>query len=93
MSTLYSWKTKTKDLGFRQSIDCPKCNRAGTLQGFKSFRQLSVNFIPFCRYKKTWYLKTTCCGHTYELSKEFGKRIEKKEVNQVSIEELLKGNL
>lgn len=88
MSTLYSTKTKTKQLEFRQNIDCPNCNRAGSLKAFKSFRQFSINFIPIFKYKKKWYIETTCCGQKYVLSEEVGKQIENGEKTKISFNEL-----
>lgn len=86
--TLYSRKTKTQQLGFHQNIDCPFCNRAGSLKAFKSFRQFSINFIPLFKYKKKWYLETTCCGKRYLLSEDVGKQIELGVKTSVSIDEL-----
>ena len=86
--TLYSRKTKTKELNFRQNIDCPNCNRPGSLRAFKSFRQFSINFIPLFKYKKQWYLETTCCGKKYLLSEEVGKQIEAGIKKDISLSEL-----
>ena len=88
MSTIYGRKTKTKQLNFHQNIDCPNCNRAGSFRAFKSYRQFSVNFIPLFKYKKKWYLETTCCGKTYMLSEEVGKQIENGEKTNISFDEL-----
>ena len=74
--TLYSSRAKTKQLNFRQDIDCPNCNRAGSLRAYKSFKQFSINFIPLFKYKKRWCLETTCCGKKYQLTEEVGKLIE-----------------
>ena len=88
MSTIYGRKTKTKQLNFQQNIDCPNCNRAGSFRAFKSYRQFSVNFIPLFKYKKQWYLETTCCGKKYMLSEEVGKQIENGEKINISFDEL-----
>ena len=88
MSTLYSTKTKTKQLDFTQNIDCPNCNRPGSLKVLKSFRQFSINFIPIFKYKKQWYAETTCCGKKYILSEEIGKQIENGEKTKLSFGEL-----
>jgi len=86
--TLYGRKTKTKQLEFQQNIDCPYCNRAGSFRAFKSYRQFSINFIPIFKYKKQWYLETTCCGEKYVLTEEVGKQIEKGLKTQFTPEEL-----
>lgn len=86
--TLYSRKSKTKQLTFQQNIDCPNCNRAGSLRAFKSYKQFSINFIPLFKYKKKWYLETTCCGKQYMLSEEVGKQIENGTKTAFSINEL-----
>ena len=86
--TLYGRKTKTQQLNFQQHIDCPNCNRAGSLRAFKSYRQFSVNFIPLFKYKKQWYLETTCCGKKYILSEETGKQIETGAKANFSLNEL-----
>ena len=91
MSTLYSRKTKTKQLDFHQNIDCPVCNRPGSLKAYKSYRQLSVNFIPLFKYKKKWYIKTTCCGERYEISRETGEAVERKQKTSFTFDELTRG--
>ncbi len=86
--TLYGTKSRTQQLNFLQNIDCPNCNRAGSLKAFKSFRQFTINFIPLFKYKKQWYLETTCCGKKYMLPEEIGKQIEDGTKTEISLNEL-----
>ena len=86
--TLYGRKTKTQQLNFQQHIDCPNCNRAGSLKAFKSFRQFTINFIPIFKYKKQWYLETTCCGKKYMLTEEVGAQVENGIKTEFSLDDL-----
>ena len=86
--TLYSRKTKTNQLRFHQNIDCPNCNRAGSLKAVKTYKQFSVNFIPLFKYKKQWYLETTCCGKKYLLPEVVGKQVENGTKSSFSLSEL-----
>ena len=74
MSTLYSVKTKTENFNFYQEIDCPNCKRSGSLKAYMSFKRLSINFIPIFKFKKKWYIETTCCGKRYEVTPDLGKQ-------------------
>ena len=68
-----------KDLEYNQMIICDHCGSYGRYQVFMTYMCLSLFFIPCFKWKKTYYVQSTCCGSVYELDPEIGKRIAKGE--------------
>ncbi|MGL4790762.1 MAG: zinc-ribbon domain-containing protein [Anaerotignaceae bacterium] len=58
------------------------CSRCGKICNFKIFMVgscLSVFFIPLFTFGKRYIVRVNCCESVFELNKEIGKRLEKKE--------------
>lgn len=69
--------TKSEDLTFQQTVICPFCGRYSSMHAYKTYRYISLYFIPLARWNKKYYLETKCCNSVYEIPKEIGKAIEK----------------
>ena len=68
-----------KELPFTQTVICDRCGQYGRYTIFMTYTVLSLFFIPVFRWGKKYYVKMSCCGATYELDKDVGKRIERRE--------------
>ena len=68
-----------KDLNYNQMVICDRCGKYGRYTVFMTYMVLSLFFIPVFKWGKKYYVQTTCCGSTYQLDPEIGRRIEKGE--------------
>lgn len=68
-----------KKFDFTQTIICDSCGGYGRYEVFMTFMYLSLFFIPCFKWKKRFYVRTTCCGALYELNPEVGRRIARGE--------------
>ena len=69
-----------KDLDFNQTVICSRCGRYGSYRVYRTFLQLLLFFIPCFKWGKKYYVEMSCCGTTYHLAPEVGKRIAKGEM-------------
>lgn len=79
MFFIMGMSSKIDKLDFNQNTICPNCGRYGRYEVFMEYSYLSLFFIPIIKWGKKYYAKTSCCGSTYSIPKELGKRIAKKE--------------
>jgi rubredoxin len=77
--------SKTDKLDFNQNVICPNCGRYGRYEAFMEYTSLSLFFIPVFKWGKKYYVKTSCCGSTYSINRELGRKIERNE--DVTLEE------
>ena len=71
---------KTKEIDYTGGMSiCPDCGRYCNYKIFVTYMCLSLFFIPAFKWGKQYFAKTSCCGKTYELTKEQGKAAEKGE--------------
>ena len=69
-----------KDLDFNQTVICGRCARYGSYRVYMTFMQLLLFFIPCFKWGKKYFVEMSCCGTTYQLNPEVGKRIAKGEM-------------
>lgn len=70
----------TKEIPCGQSVFiCSRCGRYGRYQVYMTYLCLSLFFIPVLKWKKEYYVKTSCCGAVYSLDPEVGKRLSRGE--------------
>lgn len=68
-----------KKLDYVQTMLCSRCGQFGRLELYMTYMYFSLFFIPILRWNKKYYLKSTCCNTLYEIDKELGKNLRKKE--------------
>lgn len=72
-----------KQLDFRQTIICDHCGSYGRLEVVVTFMAFSLLFIPLFRWRKRYFVITTCCHGRSEIGKELGRAIAKGEVQSI----------
>jgi len=70
-------------LDFVQSILCPCCGHYGRYEVFVCFSVFRLFLIPIFRFRKQYYVRSSCCGAVAPLSKETGQRIERGELTEL----------
>ena len=68
-----------KDFDFSQMVICQGCGRYGRYIVYMTYTVLSLFFIPCFKWNKQYYVQMSCCGRTYRLNAEVGKRIARGE--------------
>ena len=68
-----------KDLPYDRMVICAACGAYGRYRIYMTFTQLLLVFIPCFKWGRQYYVETSCCGRTFLLNPEIGKRIEKGE--------------
>lgn len=75
MFLLIGMKDGKKDLDHNQTIICDRCGMYGRYEVFMTYTALTLFFIPWIKWNKHYYVKTSCCGTVYELDPETGEDI------------------
>lgn len=68
-----------KSLDFQQPIVCSVCGSYGRYEIFMEYMYFSLFFIPIFKWNKTYYVKSSCCGSVYTISRDLGSRIARGE--------------
>lgn len=88
MFFIFGINERRKDYDFNQMVICGRCGSYGSYRVFMTCMCLSLFFIPFVKWNKTYYVQTTCCGTVYELDPAIGKRIAAGEKPEILPEHL-----
>lgn len=78
----------TKEFNFTQTDICGVCGRYGRYIVYMTYTALSLFFIPCFKWNKQYYVRMSCCGTTYKLNPEVGKRIARGEDVKIRPEDL-----
>lgn len=72
-----------KKLNFDQLVICGHCGRYGHLEVYMVYSYLSLFFIPVFKWGRRYYVRTTCCDTTVEISGDLGRQIDRGEVTSL----------
>lgn len=64
-----------KDFTYDRVVICDRCGAYGRYQVFMTYMYVSLFFIPVFKWKKEYYVQSTCCGTVYALDPEVGRKI------------------
>lgn len=64
-----------KDFIYDRVVICDRCGAYGRYQVFMTYMYVSLFFIPVFKWKKVYYVQSTCCGTVYALNPEAGRKI------------------
>ena len=84
----------SKEFDFSQMVICRSCGRYGRYIVFMTYTVLSLFFIPTFRWNRQYFVRMSCCGKTYRLNPEVGKKIARGEdvtINPEDLEEVYTG--
>ncbi len=77
-----------KELSSTQLTICPSCGAYGRYQVYLCYTALSLFFIPILKWNRRYQVVLSCCGTTYELDPELGRRMERGEPVEIHPEDL-----
>ena len=78
----------TKEFDFTQTDICGACGRYGRYIVYMTYTALSLFFIPCFKWNRQYDVRMSCCGKTYKLDPEVGKRIARGEDVRINPENL-----
>ncbi|SFG06722.1 zinc ribbon domain-containing protein [Oribacterium sp. WCC10] len=76
MFFIFGMNQGRKDLNYNQQMTCDICGRMGQYRVWMTYMSFSIFFIPVFKWRKIYYVVTSCCGSVYELRPETGRAIE-----------------
>lgn len=83
----------SKEFDYTRTTICPGCGRYGRYIVYMTYTVLSLFFIPCFKWNKQYYVRMSCCGKTYRLNPETGKRIARGEEVEITPEDLEEVNM
>lgn len=82
---------KQKKLEYNVGVNlCPNCGKYGRFEVYIEYKTFSLFFIPIIKWKKRYFIVTSCCQERFELDFQIGERIEKGEEVQIKEKDLLR---
>lgn len=88
MFFIFGIAPKIVPLNYIGDLQVHTCGKFGRYEVFRQQTTLSIFFIPIFSWKKEYFVKSTCCERTYQLSQEIGRKIEAVE-NPIITEDML----
>lgn len=88
MFLLMGVNNKQKELNFNQTTVCDICGSYGRLEGFMTYNQFSLFLIPLIKWKKEYFIKTSCCDSIYKVDNDLGKEIELGRKTSLNVDKL-----
>lgn len=79
---------RRKELNFHQMIVCSHCGAYGQYHVFMTYMVLTLFFIPCFKWRRQYFVETSCCHTIYSLDSEIGRRIERGENVEIRPEHL-----
>ena len=77
MFSILSIKQGKKNIGHHQLIICDKCGQYGHYEVIMTYLYLCFLFIPLFKWKKRYFVKTSCCHSLYQLTNKVGRKIRR----------------
>lgn len=82
-------ETLQKKLNFVQTMICSLCGKYGRYEVTMTYTCLTLFFIPTFRWNRHYYVTSSCCNATYQISDELGEAIRKGESITLSEQDLV----
>lgn len=90
MFLFFSLEKKQYSLPFDQApLYHGHCASQGEMEVFYIGTLLRVFFIPIFTFKKRYFVRMTCCGEVYELEPGLGKKVRRRKIQSLALEDLI----
>lgn len=66
-----------KNIGHHQLVICDKCGQYGRYEVLMTYMYFSFFFIPIFKWKRRYYVKSSCCHSMYQLNNKVGNLIRR----------------
>lgn len=78
-----------KNIGHHQLVICDKCGQYGRYEVLMTYMYLSLFFIPIFKWKKRYFVKSSCCHSLYQLNPKVGRQIRRGMEVEISPKDLV----
>lgn len=78
-----------KNIGHHQLVICDKCGQYGHYEVLMTYMYLSFFFIPLFKWKKRYFVKTSCCHSLYQLNPKVGRHIRRGREVEITAKDLI----
>ena len=75
MLSIVSVKQGKKNIGHHQLVICDQCGQYGHYEVIMTFVYLNFIIFPLFKWKKRYFVKTSCCNSLYQLNHKIGRKI------------------
>ncbi|SEF39839.1 zinc-ribbon family protein [Caloramator fervidus] len=88
---IFGIEPKEEEVKDINNIICKKCGRISSYKLIKQYNVFHFFFIPIYKWNKKYYLISRCCETIFEISTEYGQRLEKEDdivINDYELHEI-----
>ncbi|MDO4553583.1 MAG: zinc ribbon domain-containing protein [Lachnospiraceae bacterium] len=66
-----------KNILHHQLVICDRCNQYGRYEVMMTYMYFSLFFLPLFRWKRRYFVKTSCCHSLYQLNPKVGRALRR----------------
>lgn len=77
-----------KNISHHQMIICDRCGQYGRYEVMMTYLYFSLFFLPIFKWKKRYFVKTSCCHSLYQLDARVGKAVAKGEEVEITLQDM-----
>lgn len=88
MFFIASVKQGKKNIGHHQLVICDKCGQYGRYEVLMTYMYFSLFFIPLFKWKRRYYVKSSCCHSLYQLNAKVGSLIRRGREVEITAKDL-----
>lgn len=64
-----------KNIPHHQLVICERCGQYGRYEVMMTYMYFSLFFLPLFKWKKRYFVKTSCCNSLYQLDSRVGRAL------------------
>ena len=83
MFFVFGVSSKEESIDFTQTKVCSNCGAYGRFEVYLTYSYFSLFFIPLIKWKRKYFVRTTCCDSLYTIDEDLGKDIERGDVSKI----------
>lgn len=77
-----------KEFAYDRMAICKACGSYGRYMVYMTYTVLTLFFIPTFRWRRRYFVRSSCCGSVYQLAPEVGRQIARGEEPEIRPEDL-----
>lgn len=78
-----------KNIAHHQLVICDKCGQYGRYEVIMTYMYFSLFFLPLFKWKKRYFVKTSCCHSLYQLDSRVGRAIARGEEIEITLKDMV----
>ena len=78
-----------KTIPHHQLVICDQCGQYGRYEVIMTYMYFSFFFLPLFKWKKRYFVKTSCCHCLYQLNPKVGKYLARGAEVEISLDDMI----